>query len=159
MVYIRVKKISNKDYAYLVENVKTSKGPRQKVKQYLGRVHSFNTVKEVNVNNSNVLLKLVLSQLQSFGFKEKDKEYCYKSFVFSVDNFSLVRKTKSKTIKDAVISSNDGYLCSYTLQRIANFKKSKDFQKDGYQLARYFLAAGLEIDRGEFVEFYTGLKK
>jgi len=38
MVFIRTKRIKKAQYAYLVENVWTSKGSRQKIKSYLGRI-------------------------------------------------------------------------------------------------------------------------
>ncbi len=58
MSFIRTKKIDGKEYAYLVENkwykrkVKgRGKGPRQKVTKYLGRVHSFDKVNDVDFYN------------------------------------------------------------------------------------------------------------
>ena len=51
MVFIRLKNINGKQYAYLVENKwykrkfkSKSKGPRQKVSKYLGRVYNFEKV-------------------------------------------------------------------------------------------------------------------
>ncbi|MBI2580887.1 hypothetical protein HYV85_03700 [Candidatus Woesearchaeota archaeon] len=38
MVFIRIKRISGKEYAYLVANNWTGSGPRQKVSKYLGKV-------------------------------------------------------------------------------------------------------------------------
>ena len=49
MAYIRTKKINNNKYAYLVENKNTPKGPRQKVIQYLGRVHEFKIEKNLEI--------------------------------------------------------------------------------------------------------------
>ena len=36
-MFIRLKKLKGKDYAYLVKNTWTKNGPRQKSKKYLGR--------------------------------------------------------------------------------------------------------------------------
>ena len=38
MVFVRIKRISGKEYGYLVANSWTGSGPRQKVSGYLGRV-------------------------------------------------------------------------------------------------------------------------
>src|SRR3989344_1091867 len=38
MVFVRIKRISGKEYGYLVTNSWTGSGPRQKVAKYLGRV-------------------------------------------------------------------------------------------------------------------------
>jgi len=45
MVYVRIKKIKGKEYAYLVENKwnKKLKRPKQKVKAYLGKFYKKDT--------------------------------------------------------------------------------------------------------------------
>ena len=160
MAYIRVKKIKDNKYAYLVDNINTSSGPRQKVKKYLGRVHEFDKVKEGNVSesgNQGILHDLVISELVNLGFRKKGNNYIHNNFIFSLKENSLKKSTGSKTHKEAVISLNDGYLCSFTLQRIANFRKSKDFNKDAYTLAKYFLQSGLQVNEEDFVRFYQEL--
>lgn len=160
MAYIRVKKIKGKSYAYLVENKNTSSGPRQKVKKYLGKVHDLerkeDTVSEIK--GKGIFQNLIISELKKLGFKEKGDSCIHKNLIFSCKDYSLKRKTKSNTSKEAVISLNEGYLCSFTLQRIANFKKTKDFNKDGFTLAKYFLESGLQVSEEEFVEFYQKLR-
>jgi len=159
MAYIRTKKINGNKYAYLVEIVNTSKGPRQKVKQYLGRVHELEKKKEINeINEGNskkeILLNLILPELSGRGFKERKNNFAYKNFVFNTEEFSLTKKTKNKTSKEAVVGLEEGYLSSFTLQRILNFQKSKDLNKDAHALAKYFLEAGLNISKDLFVRFY-----
>ena len=153
MVYIRTKKISNKDYAYLVENISTENGPRQKVKKYLGRVYEL--VKEsqeplsISVNNKKEFLRqLVVNQLQSHGFTEKG------SFLIK-DKINF--NTKKLNFKKGVLAINEGYLCDFTINRILEFKKTKDLQKDGTKLAKLFLSAGLPVSQEEFVKFYQML--
>ncbi len=160
MTYIRIKKINDKKYAYLVETVNTKSGPRQKVKQYLGRVHFLEQKKEPRQisekfkDKKSILLNLVKTELESKGFKEKKDNHTHKSLIFHPKKFTLTRKTKSKTEKEAVIKLNDGYLSTFTLQRLLNFKKSKDFNKDAYNLAKCFLEAGLNISKDLFIEYY-----
>jgi hypothetical protein len=160
MAYIRTKKINGNKYAYLVEIINTSKGPRQKVKQYLGRVHELENKKEISeVNEGNskeeILLNLILPELSGRGFKERKSNFTYKNFIFNSQKFSLTKKNKNKTSKEAVIGLEEGYLSTFTLQRIFNFQKSKDLNKDAHTLAKYFLEAGLNISKDLFVKFYT----
>jgi hypothetical protein len=162
MAYIRTKKISGNKYAYLVEIISTDKGPRQKVKQYLGRVHDFEKnkeISEINQGNTNkeILLNLIIPELKARGFKEKKNNLIYKNFIFNSEKITLTKKSKNKTNKEAVIGSEEGYLSTFTFQRILNFQKSKDFNKDAHQLAKYFLEAGLQINQELFVKFYQKL--
>ncbi|MBU1111462.1 MAG: hypothetical protein ABIG93_00355 [archaeon] len=159
MVYIRVKKINQKPYAYLVESKKSKNGPRQKVKKYLGRICEFDKkdIEEKIVsskNKSNFLSTLILPELVALGFKEKSGNYFLKNLVFDSKKLTLSKQTKSKTVKDAIISLNDGYLCSFTLQRILRFKKGADLKQDAEILAKYFLEAGIKISRENFIGYY-----
>ena len=159
MAYIRTKTISGNKYAYLVEIIPTDKGPRQKVKQYLGRVHEFeknNEISEIKEGNSkeNILLNLIIPELKSRGFKDKKNNLVYQKLIFDQKNISL---TKSKTKKEAIIKLNEGYLSTFTLQRIVNFQKTKNLNKDAHTLAKYFLEAGLQINQELFVKYYQKL--
>jgi hypothetical protein len=159
MAYIRTKKINNHLYAYLVENVSTEKGPRQKVKQYLGRVYKFeknSELKDIQEGNNKkeILLHLIIPELKAMGFKKKDQIFQLKNLSFDLEKFSLIKRTKSKTVKEAIIALNEGYLSSFTIQRILEFKKSKDVNKDAPKLGKYFLEAGLMIPPETFVKYY-----
>lgn len=163
MAYIRTKKINGNKYAYLVEIVNTNKGPRQKVKQYLGRVHELEKKKEVSeISEGNtkeeILLNLILPELSARGFNERKDNLAYKNFIFNSNNFSLTRKTKNKTNKEAVIALDEGYLSTFTLQRILNFQKTKNLNDDAHTLAKHFLEAGLPISKDLFVKYYTKIK-
>jgi hypothetical protein len=154
MAYIRAKKINNALYGYLVESVSTKKGPRQKVKKYLGRIHSFKrgTAAEPKLVSAatrrDYLQQVVAQQLQIHGFKEKETTYRNDGISFS--NLALKKGNKS-----VVLSLNDGHLCEFTVQRIAKFRKTKNLNADAHKLARYFLEAGLPVSQEQFVEFYS----
>jgi hypothetical protein len=160
MVYIRTKKISNNNYAYLVEIINTKKGPRQKVIQYLGRVYDLELKKDIinqknNQNNKNeIILSLVLPELLARGFNHKNDKWSFQKLTFNSKELTLTKTIKNKKSKEAIISLNDGYLCTFTLQRIINFKRTKDLQKDAQSLAKYFLEAGLNISQEQFISFY-----
>ena len=162
MVYIRVKKINKYLYAYLVENISTSSGPRQKVRQYLGRVHELEKSKEVEDSfnghsKEEILLNLVIPELKVRLFKEKKDQWINKNLFFDTKQFTLKKTTKTKTSKDAILKLNEGYLCSFTLERILKFEKSQDVKKDAQILAKYFLEAGLQINQELFVSFYQAI--
>ena len=162
MVYIRTKKINNNIYAYLVENVSTEKGPRQKVKQYLGRVYTFEKKSEFKEilegdTKKEILLNLIVPELKARGFKNKKEKLQLKNLIFSLEKLSLKKITKSKTVKDAIISLNEGYLSSFTVQRIFDFKKSEDVNEDAHQLAKYFLEAGLQVSKESFIKYYQAI--
>jgi len=157
MAFIRIKIFYGKSYAYLVENINTEKGSRQKVKQYLGRVHELesNDSKRSLVkaeSRNSFIRQLVLRELVKF--KEKDGVHRFKKFAFCPNDFTIRRATKTGQDKETIFSLNNGYLSSFTLQRILSFKKSENLQKDGYILAKFFLEAGLPVSPEEFIGFY-----
>lgn len=152
MAFIRIKTISGKPYAYLVESIKTSKGPRQKVKKYLGRVYEFETKKSPPFKSNNLVHNLILAELSQYGFEKHKDNYIKDNITFNPKNNTI---TKSK--KDAIIKLQEGYLSSFTIKRITNFKKGKNLNKDAFLLAKYFLEAGLNISQEEFIEFYSGV--
>jgi hypothetical protein len=158
MAYIRTKKISGKDYAYLVEIENTSKGPRQRVKKYLGKVLVMeNSAGEPNSERTEItaekkkefLNQMAIRELKMKGFKKNNNRLEKEGINYSVEDLSL-RKGK----KDVLLKLNEGYLSGHTLCEILNFKKSKDVNKDAVRLAKSFLNAGLLVSREEFVRYY-----
>ena len=156
MVYIRIKKINNASYAYLVESVSTSSGPRQKVKKYLGRVHILKMKEErlatVQGKDRRTFFDSLLgSTLRCHGFQKEKRMYVSSECTISPSSGIIAKKGKNKEI---VLSLNGGYLCQFTLQRILQFTKTKNVDNDAPLLAKYFLEAGLTITPEEFVKFY-----
>jgi hypothetical protein len=148
MSYVRLKKINKDNYAYLVESIKTSQGPRQKVKQYLGRVYDYNSLNKpvIVVNGTSakeILLSLIIPELISRGFKKVKESYVKDKIIFSNLKFN----------KNIVLKINKGYLCNYFIEQILNFDK----RKSARDLAKLFLSTGLEIDKESFVTFYQKL--
>ncbi len=156
MAYIRIKKIQKQEYAYLVESVSTERGPRQKVKQYLGRIHHYFLSElipsERNQNTKKDFLNSLLKEhLKALNFSETRNELVNEQIAVTLDKCSILN-TKSK--KEVVLALNQGFLCQFTIHRILNFKKTPDLNKDGYALANYFQEAGLQITEEEFVQYY-----
>ncbi|NQV91083.1 hypothetical protein HQ489_01275 [Candidatus Woesearchaeota archaeon] len=155
MTYIRVKKISNKPYAYLVESQSTKRGPRQRVKQYLGRIHTVEQQKNeksmvVGKTKKDFLQNMVLRELIPAGFSKKGTKFSYEQLHFCPEELTLRKKNN----KEAIIKMNEGYLCSFTVERLHKFSKKDDINKDALLLAKHFLEAGLTISEEEFVSYY-----
>tara|TARA_Y100000034_G_C6866933_1_gene395254 strand:+ start:672 stop:1121 length:450 start_codon:yes stop_codon:yes gene_type:complete len=147
MTFIRTKIINGKEYAYLVETQKTNKGPRQRVKQYLG---SIIKVKGNLEQNNSIVGNGRKDFLLKFLEKTINKQ--------ELKRLNIIQKKLSffkKNNKEVVLKTNEGHLCSFTLNRILNFRKTNNLQNDGYKLAKYFLQAGLNVTKEEFIEFYT----
>ena len=144
MSYIRLKKVNGTDYAYFVETINTAKGPRQKVKQYLGRVFSFesnnNSEQIVGQDKKSFLKNLIQREISTINLNK---------IIFNTSNMSIVKGSKHVAIK-----INNGFLTTFTINRILDFKRSNDLNKDAHSLANYFVQAGLTISEEEFVNYY-----
>mgnify|MGYP001617199040 CR=1 FL=1 len=159
MAFIRTKKIDGKEYAYLVENKwykrkhkGKNKGPRQRVNKYLGRVYSFNktenidffTFKKINNlekylknnsnNKNNVFRDLIEWELSRHNINKEE---------FTID---FLNKTILKNNKGISLRMNEGFLNSFTLERLFNLKSG-----DSYYLAKCFVEAGIEVPKEVFV--------
>ncbi len=144
MVFVRVKIVKGKEYAYLVQNYWRSKRTVQHVKQYLGRVFRPH-------------------KLQSQGFYEfmnnKSAEY-WRNNTYSQVIQALVTWELYKHDIDAdsyrsgkVYAINEGFLCIRMVNRIKRFKMlSQESQEEAVlRLATYFVEAGLNIPQDLFV--------
>ena len=162
-MFFRIKKIKGKEYAYLVENDWKSKGSRQKVKSYIGKVFRFelkndfgfqeyNKIENLqyyieNNDKSRIINDIIEWDLFKFGIsKEK----------FAIDlNKIIVQKNK----KNVALLINDGFMCSITLKNLLNFKPEGDEHADGYRFARAFVEAGIKVPQEIFVGLFGKLYK
>ena len=162
-MFIRIKKIKNNHYAYLVEN-KWRKRRKNKVKQktlkYLGKIYkvgkesaprNINSEEFKNTSIKKLIIELIRNELNSHNFKE------IKNNIFELDN-SLVDLEKKEVInknskKQICLELNNNFLCSYTLRKLLNFKPKKNLTKIqiGKQLANTFESAGISISKEVFV--------
>ncbi|PIN76344.1 hypothetical protein COV17_02885 [Candidatus Woesearchaeota archaeon CG10_big_fil_rev_8_21_14_0_10_36_11] len=155
MTYIRTKSINKNMYAYVVESTTTPKGPRQNVKQYLGRVYTttkneMQKKKGITAKNTTDFLRQLASrELYAHGFTIKRNNVEFSNVLFSQKSFTLQNGKKN-----VVVKLNEGYLCHHTLQKIQKFTKTDDVAKDGFVLARLIIEAGMTISEEEFIHFY-----
>lgn len=155
MAFLRTKKINNNLYCYLVQNKHTKKGPRQKVKKYLGRAVKLEQKEDLpfilptKTNKSQLLRSLIVWELKKHNFKLKNNLYQHKALTYHPKTHQILNKKK-----ETALHLNEGFLCSFTIKRILNFKKTNDFQKDAHTLAKYFVEAGINIPQEVFIGVY-----
>ncbi len=161
MSFIRIKKVKDWKYAYLVENTWKSKKTKQKVKQYLGRVHFLENIVGLEFDRNiekmsfeEAVKELVKFELMKNGFKESGS--CLKKGKFVV-NFDECTFLNSK--KPAVFESNEGFICSCTFNKIINFKPSKNEDDTALRFAEAVLEAGISIPHNVFVKLFEKLHK
>jgi len=160
MSFIRVKKISGKEYAYLVENKwykrgykSKGKGSRQKVSKYLGRVYVFDKVNDkdfltfkkinnleqyLNNNNKNKIFRDLI-EWELFRHNISNKE-----FTIDYSNKKILKNNRMVSLR-----MNEGFLNNFTLSRLFNLKSG-----DSYYLAKCFVEAGIEIPKEVFVGIF-----
>ena len=156
-MFIRTKRIKGNEYAYLSENKwsKRSKKVKQTTKKYLGRVYRFDMVKDIKFdydsnNVSDVIRAIVSWELQKHGFEENKGIWNKDSCFVDLKN----RKVYSKR-GNIAIGMNDGLLSDYTLRRLFHYTRIKD----GYDYAKKFVEAGLDVPKEAFVSIYSNLFK
>ena len=162
-MFIRKKKINNKHYGYLVENVWTKQGSRQKVKAYLGKIHNLESEKDhefrSNTTEPKALTKqLILWELEKHGFKQypDNENQVIKDFVVFNKNTAEIKERN----KNVVLKLNEGYLCSHTIQLLfkelqrGRIDEEDDPRQRATQLAEAFTNAGIKIPQEAFIDLF-----
>ena len=169
MGFVRTKTIKGKKYAYIVENKWTTNGPRQKSKKYLGRVYAFpkekiynfsNFYKNYNLeikNSKELLQDLIKLELFNHGFIYDNGLWNNGDCIADVKKLKFLNE-KGKNI---VFSINEGLLCKPLIDKILKFKiNSKEkYEKEGYELAKLLVEAGLKIEPEIFIRIYELTKQ
>lgn len=168
---IRIKKRKNKSgeelsYAYLVENKWTSKGPRQKIKKYLGRAYFFNKKDLVfgadigNMNYGETVKELVKWELRKRSFSEKEGFFALNDIFASIDlnKIKTYKKIKNKEIS-CVLAFNEGFLCELTIKKLLGFNEKGEEREVGLKLAKCFVEAGIDVPKDVFIECFEKVYK
>ena len=176
-MFIRIKKIKGKNYAYLVKNC-WYKRKKYKVKQktvkYLGKVIKTEKAKnETILENLNtdlqdylkkqkpkrIILNLIKLELLKHNFSETKKN------IFELNNIKVSLKEKrvldKETKKLICLEINNNFLCDYTLRRLINFKPKQNLTdlQIGKQLATSFESTGILIPKEIFVKLAQKILK
>ena len=160
MVFVRIKRISGKEYGYVVANSWTGSGPRQKVSKYLGRVLRPAKAKSedlgaflgltsepdtaawlMKTSFRGVAAALMKWELNNHGANSSDLKTNVENAEFFDD--------KGKPV---VLAINDGFLCGYTAKRLLEYDASTDYT--GYNLADALTAAGIAVDKEIFITLF-----
>lgn len=167
-MFIRKKRIQGKEYAYLVKNEWTAKGARQKVSQYLGKVHvatpqhdvsfadflksldlTYKEYKE-DVAPQHFIQHIVAYELYKHGFQ------CVGSHRWQQGDISVDLQEATLTLKTmpVVVQLNNDFLCEHTLKALLSFSPVQDEQETAVALANAFVKAGIAVDPQLFIEVY-----
>ena len=170
-MFLRVKKRANPsgksyEYGYLVLNRyrKRQKSPRQKVKQYLGRVYRFEKVLNEEIEaleteratvKENMVL-LIKNELKNYGFEEKEGLWQRENCSVNVEQ-ALCVDPEGKNI---CIALNDGLLHASTMGALIDFKPQKGLEKEvGKQLGNALISAGIRPKEAVFIGLFRQVMK
>ena len=160
-MFIRMKKIKGKDYAYLVANEWTPNGSRQKVKDYFGAVHKHELKydKESVLGNKfeESLAGLLRNELLNHGFAMSECRNLLKKDEIVVD--LVCKNVRNKERKPTVVAMNEGFLCEHTLKELFGMKLLENNSQAGAVLANSLVAAGLKVDGELFVKLFEQLNR
>ena len=171
MVFVRIKRISGNEYAYLVANSWTGSGPRQKVSKYLGRAMRPEKAKSEGLGT---FLGLTSEQdIQEWMRKSSFVEIAAALIRLEMKNHDIDGNNSYKINaenaeftndkgKPLVFALNDGFLCSHTAKKLLGYDGAADYS--GYNLADTLTAAGIAAEKDVFISLFgkmqaTGGKK
>ena len=145
MVFVRMKTIKGKQYAYLVENKWKQSRVKQQVKQYLGRVLEPREFKAM--------------QFEEFlgedlaGYLERQS---FSAIVQALKGWELAKHGYSERDYDrkSVFAFNDGFLCHHHMKKIYHFQAREDERETGMMLAEAFVQAGIAVPKEVFVALF-----
>ena len=155
-MFIRTKKVKKRDYAYLVKNVWTKKGPRQKTIKYLGLVIELSEVNPRNSINTNGSVKEIYIELMKRELIVRGFEFLDNVFKFNDITVNLDKPFVRKKSRNVVLKMNEGFLCAETIKILYNHTMQEDFT--GKRFAEDILEAGINIEKDVFVQLYEKLK-
>ncbi|MBD3354464.1 hypothetical protein GF361_00585 [Candidatus Woesearchaeota archaeon] len=166
MSFIRTKKIKGKEYAYIVENKWKKRGKRvkQKTKKYLGRVYRHSKAEETDFyeffdiqdiksyidekEKEDIIDDLIRWELDNHGFKEKQGKWIKNNCFLDLDK----KKVYNEKENNIALGFNDGFLTTYALRKLYNF--SADSEEEGYDFAKMFIEAGINVPKEVFVGIF-----
>ncbi|RMD58352.1 hypothetical protein D6825_01170 [Candidatus Woesearchaeota archaeon] len=157
-MFVRVKNIKGRPYAYLVENEWTPWGSRQRVVSYLGRARllerEHNTIEKLPDGFERAIKTAIEQELKNHGFKKHDDKYIKGQIVVDL-NRKRVRFSKKQT----VLGMNEGFLCEHTLKELLEYTPKEKQAVAAKKLAMLALESGLNLTQEQFVHIFEQAKK
>ena len=165
-MYIRIKtKKNNKEkitkYAYLVENKRRWKKPKQKVKKYLGKVYEYPNTQSSSIDISNLsyqdsIKQILLSHLLEINFKLNEDLIQNEDLSVNLIDF----KVKNSKNKNAVIKLNDGFISNYSLKQALKFNLPNATDKEcAKALATILISSGFKLTDDTFISLFKKVYK
>ncbi len=156
-MFVRIKKIKGRPYAYLVQNEWTPWGSRQRVSQYLGKTHNLKRLSEglteLPTGYQEATIKAITQELLNHGFSQKGNELHKETITVN-----LQEKTIRSNNKKAVLAMNEGYLCDHTFQQLLTYQPEEKQEQNAKKLANTVLEAGLKLTNEQFVHLFEQVK-
>ena len=166
MVFVRIKRISGKEYAYLVSNSWTGSGPRQKVSEYLGKA-----IRPAKAKSEGLGAFLGITsdrELADWIAKSSFAEIAAALIKLELKNHDMEDSRGYKTNaekaeftdengKKTVFAFNDGFLCSYTAKKLLDYDGAADYS--GYNLADALTAAGIAAEKDVFILLFGKMQR
>ncbi|MEM3154262.1 MAG: hypothetical protein QW165_01705 [Candidatus Woesearchaeota archaeon] len=157
-MFVRIKKIKGRPYAYLVENEWTPWGSRQRVSKYLGKTFTptrfSEGLLELPTGLQPAILEAVAQELINHGFV-RDGNVLKQENIF----VNLTDRSVREGSKKVVLAMNEGYLCDHTLQQLLTFAPEERPDESAKKLATLVLEAGLKLSNEQFVHLFEQVKK
>ena len=160
-MFVRIKKVKSYRYAYLVESKWRKKSCKQKVKEYLGRVHNLEKKNDIDFNENisklsyqqyvNALMKW---QLKVLGFEENQGKLVKGKFSIDLHNKKFLENKKS-----VVFEANEGIICSHTYGKLLSFNEQGDYEVIGLKFAKAIVDAGINMPKEAFVKIFEKVYK
>ncbi len=151
-MFVRVKNIKNKPYAYLVENEWTPWGSRQRVTKYLGKTHLLERTADAQAilpAGREAVVEAIAQELLNHGFTREGSTLNKEGI-----SVNLSDKTVRLKGRKAVLGMNEGYLCDHTFSELHQLKAS-----DPKEAASKALEAGLKLSPEQFVHLFEQIKE
>ncbi len=157
-MFIRLKKVQDKHYAYHVHNKRIRGKVKQKVKGYIGRAH---IPSKLNDRDFFEFTKKDIKAYSNISLRDTVHDLAeWELFKHGLDDFKLDR-TKSAITKEGsnvVLKINEGYLYNKTIKDIINFHAvGEDTYFVGQEFAETFVKAGIAIPKELFVHLFEKL--
>ena len=160
-MFIRIKKIKGKQYAYLVTNTwkKRKQASRQKTLKYLGRVikvekkenHQTDPGIELFLNKppADIIRSLVEKELTVHGFIPNNHRWTKEGIKIDLRK----KEVKDQNNKDICLEMNHNFFCEYTLKKLLIFSPKEGLTQlqIGKELAVALEATGIPINKELFV--------
>ncbi|RMF06050.1 hypothetical protein D6764_03265 [Candidatus Woesearchaeota archaeon] len=166
-MFVRIKRIKGKEYAYLVNNEWTDRGPRQKTVAYLGRAISIPNGKvdegllklPENVDEmeyKEIVEHAIRENLKAAGFREEDKE-----LVLEEEGIKYLPEKRDflKNKRRVCLKLNEGIMCNFTLEKLLQFERTGEDRRDILLFAEAIVGSGIKLTKEIFVKLFTKLPK